>query len=113
MAESGSGGGIRLQQVNGTEVSTFPGIYPVTAADEGHTVIISVPATATLPAVGNSVTIAGVSVAGYNGTFTVTRVGLHIFTYLDTTTGLGSGAGGTYTRCWRGRGGGADDHCCN
>jgi hypothetical protein len=97
MAESGSGGGIRLQQVNGTEVSTFPGVYGVTAADEGHTVIVSVPATATLPAVGNSVTIAGVSVAGYNGTFTVTRVGLHIFTYLDTTTGLASGAGGTFT----------------
>jgi len=97
MAESGSGGGIRLQQVNGTDISTFPGVYAVTAADEGHTVIVSVPATATLPAVGNSVTIAGVSVAGYNGTFTVTRVGLHIFTYLDATTGLASGAGGTFT----------------
>ena len=97
MAESGSGGGIRLQQVNGTDISTFPGVYGVTALDEGHTVTITTTATATLPAVGDSVTIAGVSVAGYNGTFTVTRVGLHIFTYLDTTVGLASGAGGTFT----------------
>src|SRR5256884_1032100 len=90
-ADSGSGGGIRLQQVNGTEVATFGGIYPITAADEAHTVTIRTPATATLPAVGDSVTIAGVSVAGYNGTFTVTRVGTRLFTYLDTTTGLGGG----------------------
>src|SRR5207248_2163282 len=58
---------------------------------------IRTPATATLPAVGDSVTIAGVSVAGYNGTFTVTRVGTRLFTYLDTTTGLGGGTGGTFT----------------
>ena len=96
-ADSGSGGGIRLQQVNGTEVATFGGIYPITAADEAHTVTIRTPATATLPAVGDSVTIAGVSVAGYNGTFTVTRVGTRLFTYLDTTTGLGGGTGGTFT----------------
>src|SRR5207244_13631519 len=86
-----------LQQVNGTEVATFGGIYPITAADEAHTVTIRTPATATLPAVGDSVTIAGVSVAGYNGTFTVTRVGTRLFTYLDTTTGLGGGTGGTFT----------------
>jgi len=97
MAESGSGGGIRLQQVNGTDVSTFPGIYAITAADEAHTVRITVPATATLPAVGDSVTIAGVSVAGYNGTFTVNGVGTRLFTYLDGTTGLGTGTGGTFT----------------
>jgi hypothetical protein len=97
MAESGSGGGIRLQQVNGTEVATFGGIYLITAADEGHTVTITTPATAVLPAVGDSVTIAGVSVAGYNGTFTVTRVGTRRFTYLDTTAGLGRGTGGTFT----------------
>jgi hypothetical protein len=97
MAESGSGGGIRLQQVNGTDVSTFPGVYAITAADEAHTVRIRVPATATLPAVGDSVTIAGVSVAGYNGTFTVNAVGNRLFTYLDGTIGLGTGTGGTFT----------------
>ena len=96
-AESGSGGGIRLQQVNGTEVATFGGIYPITAADEGHTVTINTPAAATLPAVGDSVTIAGVSVAGYNGTFTVRRVGNRLFTYLDPTPGLARGTGGTFT----------------
>src|SRR2546429_6782745 len=96
-ADSGSGGGIRLQQVNGTEVATLGGSYPITAADGAHTVTIRTPATATLPAVGDSVTIAGGSGAGYNGTFTVTRVGTRLFTYLDTTTGLGGGTGGTFT----------------
>jgi hypothetical protein len=44
--------------------------------------------------VGDSVTIAGVGVAGYNGTFTVTGVSLNSFTYTDPVTGLpGSGEG--------------------
>jgi len=88
MAESGAGGGIRLQQVNGTDVSTFPGNNPITAADEGHTVRINTPASAILPSVGDSVTIAGLSVAGYNGTFTVIRVGVRRFFYLVPTLGL-------------------------
>jgi len=97
-ADSGSGGGIRLQQVNGTEVSTFPGVYAITAANAGRTVTITTNApAATLPAVGDSVTIAGVSVAGYNGTFTVTRVGAGRFFYFDATAGLGPGTGGTFT----------------
>jgi len=96
-ADSGSGGGIRLQSVNGTDVSTFPGNYPITAADEGRTVRINVAAGAILPSVGDTVTIAGVSVAGYNGTFTVTSIGARRFTYLATVTGLGTGTGGTYT----------------
>jgi hypothetical protein len=95
MAESGSGGGIRLQQVNGTDVSTFPGVYAITAADQGHTVTITT--AGTLPAVGDSVTIAGVTVAGYNGIFTVNHVGIGFFTYLAPTTGLAIGASGTYT----------------
>jgi hypothetical protein len=96
-ADSGSGGGIRLQSVNGTDVSTFGGIYPITGANEAHTVTIRTPATAVLPAIGDSVTIAGVSVAGYNGTFTVARVGTRLFTYIDGTTSLGPGTGGTFT----------------
>ena len=97
-ADAGSGGGIRLQQVNGTEVSTFPGVYAITAANAGRTVTITTNApAATLPAVGDSVTIAGVSVAGYNGTFTVTRVGAGRFFYFDATAGLGPGTGGTFT----------------
>jgi hypothetical protein len=94
-ADSGSGGGIRLQQVNGTEVSTFPGINAITAASEGRTVTIRT--RGTLPAVGNSVTIAGVSVAGYNGTFTVTGVRPGQFTYFGAVGGLGTGTGGTFT----------------
>jgi hypothetical protein len=96
-ADSGSGGGIRLQQVNGTEVSTFGGVYAITAASEGRTVTITTPAAATLPAVGDSVTIAGVSVAGYNGTFTVTGVRPRHFTYFGAVGGLGTGTGGTFT----------------
>ena len=103
MAESGSGGGIRLQQVNGTDISTFPGIYNITAADEGHTVTIRIPRTATLPAVGDTVTIAGLTPAGFNGAYVVTHIGLApgntaIFTYLDPTPGLGtSTTAGTFT----------------
>lgn len=63
MAESGAGGGIRLQQVNGTDVSTFPGIYPITAATEAPTVTIRVAARAVLPRVGDSVTIAGLTLS--------------------------------------------------
>jgi hypothetical protein len=114
MAESGSGGGIRLQQVNGTEVSTFPGNYPITAADEGHTVTFRVAATATLPAVGNTVTISAVTstgcastaVCGYDGTYTVTHIGACgaggggggglCFNVLATAVGLTPGTGGTF-----------------
>jgi len=61
-------------------------------------VTIITPVTATLlPAVGDSVTIAGVSVAGYNGTFTVTGRGAGRFTYFDPTAGLPTGTGGTFT----------------
>jgi hypothetical protein len=99
-AETGSGGGIRLQQVNGTEVSTFPGVYNITAATEAPTVTIRVPGSVPLtavPRVGDSVTIAGVSVAGYNGTFTVTHIAGRTFQYIGTTPGLATGVGGTFT----------------
>jgi len=104
MAESGSGGGIRLQQVNGTEVSTFPGIYPITAATEAPIVTITLPSGATaVPKVGDTVTISAVSTAGvttalptgYTGTFTVIHVGTTggeesrpTFQYIGTTSGL-------------------------
>jgi len=98
-ADSGSGGGIRLQQVNGTEVGTFSGVYAITAANAGRSVTIAAAAGSTLPLVGDSITIAGVSVAGYNGTFTVTGIntGARTFTYFDPTAGLGRGTGGTFT----------------
>lgn len=47
-------------------------------------------------AVGNSVTIAGVGVAGYNGTFTVTAIGsASSFQYIAASPGLGGSSGGT------------------
>jgi hypothetical protein len=103
-SESGSGGGIRLQQVNGTDVSTFPFFNTISAATEAPVVTIRIAGgrANVLPRVGDSVTIAGVSVAGYNGTFTVTHVGGgggggRTFQYIGTTPGLGTGTGGTFT----------------
>ena len=48
--------------------------------------------------VGDSVTIAGVAMAGYNGTFTVTSVpSTRSFTYTNPTAGLPTSGGGTVT----------------
>jgi hypothetical protein len=48
--------------------------------------------------VGDSVTISGVGIAGYNGTFTVTSVpSTRSFTYTDPAAGLGISGGGTVT----------------
>jgi hypothetical protein len=96
LAESGSGAGIRLQQVNGTDVSTFPGVYAITAATAQPTVTITAAAGATLPALGNSVTVAGFTGAfvGYNCTgCAVTHVTGSTFQYLGTTAGLGTATG--------------------
>jgi hypothetical protein len=45
--------------------------------------------------IGQAVTISGVSVAGYNGYWTVTGVSTNTFTYTNSVSGLGAGAGGT------------------
>ena len=70
---------------------------PTGATESGSTVTI----TATSPhgfLTGESVTIAGVGVAGYNGTFTIASVPTPTtFTYTDTNTGLASSGGGTAT----------------
>jgi len=71
------------------------------ATESGSTVTITTtPATPTNFAVGGLVTIAGVGVAGYVGTFTVTgspATGLNAntFTYTDTFSGLAPSSGGT------------------
>ncbi len=44
---------------------------------------------------GQTVTIAGVSPIGYNGEFTITSTTSTTFTYVDPTSGLGAGSGGT------------------
>ena len=66
-------------------------------SESGTTVTVTM--TAANPAglsVGNSVTIAGVGVAGYNGTFTVTAIGsASSFQYVAAAAGLGGSSGGT------------------
>ena len=67
------------------------------ASEVGNTVTIRVsswPIGSGLHA-GSTVTIAGVSVAGYNGTFTVNTVSGTTFTYTNPTSGLASSGGGT------------------
>ncbi len=68
---------------------------PLGASESGSTVTI----TTALPhgfAVGQSVTMEGVGLAGYNGVFTITGVPTPTtFTYTDPTTGLVNSGGGT------------------
>jgi hypothetical protein len=67
------------------------------AEENGNTVTIATGSTHTLQ-VGDSVTIAGVGVAGYNGTWTVTAVPTsRSFQYLNPATGLATSGGGTVT----------------
>ncbi|MGP0070292.1 MAG: PA14 domain-containing protein [Isosphaeraceae bacterium] len=64
------------------------------ATESGNTVTI----TTTEPhnfVVGQSVTISGVTVSGYDGTFTVTSITSNAFTYIDSTAGLGNSGDGT------------------
>jgi CSLREA domain-containing protein len=68
-------------------------------ADNGATEAANTVTITTTPALGietgDSVTITGVGVAGYNGTFTVTGVSSSSFTYTDGTSGLEASGGGT------------------
>ena len=66
------------------------------ATESGNTVTI----TTTTPhnfVVGQSVTVSGVTVGGYNGTFTITSVTSTTFTYNDSTTGLANSGDGIVT----------------
>jgi hypothetical protein len=70
---------------------------PTGATESGNTVTITTTAAHTFNA-GSPVTIAGVGVAGYNGTFTIaTIVSTTKFTYTDATAGLAASGGGTAT----------------
>ena len=67
------------------------------ASESGTTVTIRTSSVHGLK-VGELVTISGVGVSGYNGTFTVTAVPTTTsFTYTDSTTSLGLSGGGTWT----------------
>jgi hypothetical protein len=70
------------------------GTSPVGAREAGTTVTITT-TTAHGFVVGENVTVAGVGVAGYNGTWTVVSVPTTTtFTYTDTTSGLANSGGG-------------------
>ena len=69
-----------------------------TATEAGNTVTITTNNTFTNPhefKPGMVVKVAGVSVAGYNGTFVVTSATATTFTYTNPTAGLAAGTGGT------------------
>lgn len=72
-----------------TYTTAAPAATAITASTEsGNTVTI----TSTLnPPIGSTVTIAGVTPAGYNGNFTVLTTAAGSFTYYNFTTGLGAG----------------------
>ena len=85
-----------------TIASNLPATIRSTGATEsGTTVTITMASGTTLPGtlkVGSSVTIAGVGVAGYNGTFTVASVpSATTFTYTNPTSGLANSGNGTVT----------------
>jgi subtilase family serine protease len=85
-------------------VSTMVDVLNATAAiaaagatETGSTVTIATTTAETL-AVGQSVTVAGVGVSGYNGKWTVASViNSTQFTFTDTTAGLAASGGGTVT----------------
>jgi hypothetical protein len=66
-----------------------------TASETGTTVTVTVPSTNGY-AVGDTVAIAGMAPAGYNGSWTITAVPTGTtFTYTNSTAGLAAGTGGT------------------
>jgi hypothetical protein len=75
-------------------------IFTATAASESGSTVTLTLNSPTDYAIGDLVTVSGVSVAGYNGTFQITAVsnpsgGPYTIQYTDSTTGLGAGTGGT------------------
>lgn len=68
---------------------------PITTASESSTTVTITTSSPTPGLIsGDKVTVAGVSVAGYNGTFVVTGISGNTFTY-TAASGLGAGSGGT------------------
>jgi hypothetical protein len=91
---------------SGIGSTTFQNIFQVladsfkatisTATESGSTVTVTTSAAHGF-SVGQQVAISGVSVSGYNGTFTITAVTSTTFTYTATATSLAGGTGGTAT----------------
>jgi fibronectin-binding autotransporter adhesin len=71
----------------GTQTITFGNLVSITAATEATNTVTITAAGHTFQ-IGDSVTIAGMTPTGYNGTFTVTGVTATTFTYTNPTAGL-------------------------
>ena len=68
-----------------------PAVTPTAASESGSTVTITAPNTLEAGyVVGQSVTIAGITPAGFNGNYIITAIGSGTFSYTDTNTGLGT-----------------------
>lgn len=70
------------------------GVFTATGTSSGTTATITT-GSAHSYQTGDSVSISGMSPAGYNGTFTITVTGSATFTYVTAGSNLGAGSGGT------------------
>ncbi|HTC64670.1 MAG TPA: Ig-like domain-containing protein [Candidatus Saccharimonadales bacterium] len=79
--------------VDGLSTPVATGAVFNSSSESGNTVTVNAPTQGL--SVGETVTISGVTPAGYNGTFTIASItGPNSFTYTDTKTGLAAGKGG-------------------
>ncbi len=77
-------------------MASVPSIIISSATESGNTVTVTTTSSHGL-SVGQAVAISGVSVANYDGVFTITATTATTFTYTDSQSGLGSATGGTVT----------------
>ena len=75
--------------------TAFGGSFNITSATESTSTVTITTSTNHDYTVNQQVTVAGVNVAGYNGTFTLTAVTANTFTYGNTVAFLAAGSGGT------------------
>ncbi len=85
----------RTNGSSGPVSATFSTPYAIATATSAGSITTITTTSAHSFVVGQSVVVAGVSVAAYNGTFTITAVTGSTFTYTTSTPNLASGAGGT------------------
>ncbi len=84
-----------LSVAGGSTVANIPTLPNVITAATESSGTVTITTFEALPlTVGQSVTVSGVSVNGYNGTFTVASVNGNKFTYTDSNTGLANSSGG-------------------
>lgn len=81
--------------VNGFYLPAATAIANAGASGNGTTATVTFAVQTLAPAVGSLVTVSGVSLAGYNGTYVVTASTTSSVSYANTTTGAGSGGTAT------------------